>query len=94
MEKASLGERLKQKRQARKLRAAERARHRQEHKVESNAQRAAAASDKEKARAEADTSVSGASRGSAATLWRGRRRCAGAASEASSDHQPECRNEA
>jgi hypothetical protein len=46
MEKASLGERLKQKRQARKLRAAERARTRQAHKIESNAQRAAAASDK------------------------------------------------
>jgi hypothetical protein len=46
MEKARLGERLKQKRHARKLRAAERARVRQEHKIESNAQRAAAASDK------------------------------------------------
>ncbi len=48
MEKTSLGERLKQKRQARKLRAAERARLLQEHKIESNAQRAAAASDKGK----------------------------------------------
>ena len=47
MEKTSLGERLKQKRQARKLRAAERARLLQEHKIESNAQRAAA-SDKGK----------------------------------------------
>lgn len=46
MEKTSLAERLKQQHQARKLRAAERARLRQEHKIESNAQRAAAASDK------------------------------------------------
>jgi hypothetical protein len=46
MEKTSLAERLKEKRQARKLRAAERARQPQEHKIESNAQRAVAASDK------------------------------------------------